>query len=53
VAPNSSSSGRAQNRRVDVRLLTNMQGEQPTSAQNQSGKQPVANPPQQPTPTPR
>ena len=51
VAPNNSSHGRAQNRRVDVRLLTNVQGEQPTSAQN---KQPVGNQQQQqPAPTPR
>jgi OmpA-OmpF porin, OOP family len=54
VAPNNSSHGRAQNRRVDVRLLTNVQGEQPTSAQNKPGQQPVANQPQQQsTPTPR
>ena len=44
VAPNSSSSGRARNRRVDVRLLTNIQnaqGEAQTSAQSQ----PVASSP--------
>jgi len=52
VAPNSSSSGRARNRRVDIRLLTNVQGEQPTSAQNTSGQQPVANQ-QQSASTPR
>lgn len=32
VAPNSSSSGRAQNRRVDVRLMTNIAEANPTSA---------------------
>jgi OmpA-OmpF porin, OOP family len=54
VAPNNSASGRAQNRRVDVRLLTNVKGEQPTSAQNQTGHQPVAGQQQQSTtPTPR
>ncbi len=36
VAPNSSAGGRAQNRRVDVRLLTNTQGEGQTAAQNSS-----------------
>ena len=53
VAANSSASGRARNRRVDIRLLTNVQGEQPTSAQNQTGQQPVAGQQQQSTPTPR
>ena len=48
VAPNNSSQGRARNRRVDVRLMTNVQGEQPTAAQNQ----PVAGQ-QQPSTTPR
>src|SRR5262249_48458821 len=53
VASNHSASGRARNRRVDVRLLTNMQGEQPTAAQNQTGQQPVAGQQQQAPPTPR
>lgn len=52
VAPNNSAQGRARNRRVDVRLMTNVQGDQPTAAQNQQpGQQPVAGQ-QQPT-TPR
>lgn len=34
VASNRSSAGRARNRRVDVRLLTNVQGDTQTSAQN-------------------
>jgi OmpA-OmpF porin, OOP family len=51
VTPNNSAQGRARNRRVDVRLMTNVQGDQPTAAQNQPGQQPVAGQ-QQPT-TPR
>ena len=34
VAPNQSSSGRAQNRRVEVRLMTNVLGQESPSAQN-------------------
>jgi OmpA-OmpF porin, OOP family len=39
VAPNSSTAGRAKNRRVDVRLMTNV-SEQPTSASNSVPQQP-------------
>ena len=53
VADNKTTQGRARNRRVDVRLLTNVQGEQPTSAQNTTGQQPVAGQQQQSATTPR
>jgi outer membrane protein OmpA-like peptidoglycan-associated protein len=39
VAPNSNTAGRAKNRRVDVRLMTNV-SEQPTSASNSVPQQP-------------
>ncbi len=44
VEPNKTSSGRAKNRRVDVRLMTNTANEGPTSAQ---ATQPPSTPPQQ------
>jgi OmpA-OmpF porin, OOP family len=40
VAPNSSTAGRAKNRRVDVRLMTNINDQAPTSASNSAPQQP-------------
>lgn len=40
VASNSSTAGRAKNRRVDVRLMTNINDQAPTSASNSAPQQP-------------